>query len=426
MGKFSSAQWNKIHQRLDVNEQHYGLPIRSSGSFVFASFNIRKFGALKKGNKVKRSAGSWKLLVRFCERCDLIAIQEVGDDLTSVMHLVAELGPKYEFLASGITGGSPGSGGNIERLVYVYRTDRLHPTGMSGNISYERSDILNTLYNDQDALLSDFEARIEELKRWQEKVEKWEQAVGVWKATGFTPSGKKTRPDKPSKPSFSVSLFLQFIRTPYAVSFKTIVAGNAKPYGFIAVNAHLLYGGNDKRWKGERLRELKALVDWLVIRGQKIKNLREENIILFGDLNLDFEKIQVKRESITAYLKTLNETRLKKAAKVNIPFIDAHPGRAEVFRTNARRNQTFDQIAFLAGDKRLPPPHQNDNAGEITDRFDFGMFDFVQLFLDAVPVATKSNGMPKYDLFEFDVSDHMPIWIRLQKPASKQKEFRWR
>ena len=129
----------------------------------------------------------------------------------------------------------------------MYRSDKLESTGLGGNISYERSDILNTLYNNQETLEADFEERAKELKAWAEKVNEWEEAVAVWKATGFTPAGKKSKPKKPSRPAFSVSLFLQFIRTPHAVSSKTVSTGNAKPYGFIAVNAHLLYGGNDKR-----------------------------------------------------------------------------------------------------------------------------------------------------------------------------------
>ena len=127
------------------------------------------------------------------------------------------------------------------------------------------------------------------------------------------------------------------------------------------------------------------------------------------------------------FLKSVNSEQLANHAKINLPFLDAHPDQATVFRSNARRNQTYDQVAIIARDKRLPPPHQNDEAGHGgADGFDYGMFDFVRLFLDSVPEATKSNGKPDYSLFEYDVSDHMPIWFRLPKPIADQREFRWR
>ena len=262
----------------------------------------------------------------------------------------------------------------------------------------------------------------------QSKVNKWEEEVIHWEATGLNAKGGTSKPGKPKKPAFSINQFLQFIRSPHMVSFCTIGANGVDPYRFIAVNAHLLFGGSNKVWKGERLREFKALMDWLIIRADKMERMFEPNFILFGDLNLDFEKTNIKREEISDYLKSLNKTRLKKAAKINMPFLSVHPGEADVFRTNARKNQTFDHIAIIASDRRLPPPHKNDEAGiEGADAYDFGMFDFVKLFFDVLPIETKADtSRPKYSLFQHDVSDHMPIWIRLESPNHGQREFNWR
>ncbi|MDJ0613034.1 MAG: hypothetical protein QNJ29_05115 [Rhizobiaceae bacterium] len=428
MAKFTPAQWERIHSHLDGDEKKYGMPERRSGSLVFSSFNIRKFGKLKSGSKLKRTPGAWKLLLRFAEKCDLLAIQEVGDDLTSVRHMIDELGEKYSFAASDISGGSPGAGGNIERLVYVYRNDKLQPTGLGSDLAYERSDILRTLYDDRESFRSDLIAREGEMATFDAKVALWEQEVAEWEETGLNADGGTKKPRKPSKPAFSITEFLQFIRSPHMVSFKTLENGDADPYRFIAVNAHLLFGGSNTVWKGERLREFKALMDWLIIRADKMERMFEPNFILFGDLNLDFEKTHVKREQMTNYLKSLNQTRLKRAAKINMPFLSVHPDMAEVYRTNARRNQTFDHIAIIASDRRLPPPHKNDEAGqEAPDLFNYGMFDFVQLFFDVLPDETKAgSSKPKYSLFQHDVSDHMPIWIRLENPRVGQALFNWR
>ncbi len=428
MASFTQAHWAQIHTKLDSDEQGFGLPERRSGSLVFSSFNIRKFGKLKSGNKIKRSDGSWRLLIKFAERCDLLAIQEVGDDLTSVKHLLEALGDAYSFVASDISGASPGERGNIERLVFVYRNDKLQPTGLGSDLTYERSDILRTLFDERDTIRNDLLVRESEMDEFNAKVEKWNEEVSKWEETGLNAKGGTSKPSSPRKPAFSVSEFLQFIRSPHMVSFKTLGDKDVEPYRFIAVNAHLLFGGSNTQWKGERLREFKALMDWLIIRADKMERMFEPNFILFGDLNLDFEKIHIKREQMTDYLKTLNQTRLKRAAKINMPFISTHPDQEDVFRTNARKNQTFDHIAIIASDRRLPPPHKNDEAGkEGSDKFDYGMFDFVKLFFETLPEETKANTRsPKYSLFQHDVSDHMPIWIRLENPKADQHKFVWR
>lgn len=427
MAIFTDEQWVKIHKRLDENELAYGLPEARENSVIFSSFNIRKFGAYKSRNKVKRTSGAWKLLLRYAERCDLLAIQEVGDDLSSVKHLISELGDDYAFIASDVSGGSPGRGGNIERLVFVYKKSVLTTTGLGSDLAYERSDILRTLYENRDLFDRDFDDRDAALLKYENKVTEWEAELDVWEATGLNAKGKKKKPKKPSAPAFSISEFLQFIRTPHMASFQTIPKNGEKPYRFIAVNAHLLYGGDTKIWKGERLREFKALMDWLVIRAHKMERMYEPNFILFGDLNLDFEKTNIKREEISSYIKSLNTTDLKKAAKINMPFLDVHPEQEEVFRTNARKNQTFDHIAIIASDREYPPPHQNDNAGKEADKFDYGMFDFTQLFFDVAPESTlQKTKRYRYSAFEFDVSDHMPIWVRLQKPVKDQHKFIWR
>ena len=408
MGQFKPAQWDKIFNKLDSDEKAYGLPQRRSGSLVFASFNIRKFGRLMKGSSRKRSEGSWNLLVQFFERCDFVAIQEVMDDLTSLKHLVENLGGKYDFLVSDIAGGVPGNTGSSERLAFVYRKDRITPTGLGSDISFERSSILRRLYDRWDLLVKVFEKRDEDLDKWNKK------------NAARLAEGKGKRP----KPPFVLDRFIQFIRSPHIASFHAKGVGEAEPYKFLAVNAHLLYGNKSKQ-KQERWWEFMALMQWLITRAPNLKKSYEPNIFLFGDFNLDFEKIKVQRPVIDKLLKDLNKKALKRPS-INLPFLDAHPEEEGVFRTNARRNQTYDQIGLIASDRRLPPPHQNDEAGKINDRYDYGMFNFVKLFLDAVPEATKANGKPDYGLFDFDVSDHMPIWVRLQKPVTDQHKFIWR
>lgn len=79
----------------------------------------------------------------------------------------------------------------------------------------------------------------------------------------------------------------------------------------------------------------------------------------------------------------------------------------------------------------MPNFKANPKAGQVLGGFDYGMFDFVRLFLDAIhgpqtalddlDSSTKRSFFSK---FEHDVSDHMPIWIRLPKPQPDMRTYR--
>jgi hypothetical protein len=195
---------------------------------------------------------------------------------------------------------------------------------------------------------------------------------------------------------------------------------NGEPCEFLVVNAHLLYGENKK----ERLWEFVALIEWLTLRAKSRKKTYYENMLLMGDCNLEFEHIKATRERIDNWLKSLNEKRLKhhKAARANFPLLSPHPTRG-LLRTNARQDQTYDQIAIFAHDDRLPTSEANENAGTAPDRYDYGVFRFTDLFAQAL-FSKDFDGLSKEEQrsiinrTEWDVSDHMPAWFRLPIPGT--------
>ena len=83
---FSDAQWQKIRTLFKTDGKTFGLPDRRKKSVVIGSFNIRKLGAV-----AKKSAGSWNMLIDVAERFDLLAIQEVQDDMDGLKYLRDEL-----------------------------------------------------------------------------------------------------------------------------------------------------------------------------------------------------------------------------------------------------------------------------------------------------------------------------------------------
>jgi hypothetical protein len=213
--------------------------------------------------------------------------------------------------------------------------------------------------------------------------------------------------------------FVTFIRQPLCVSFRVPGGAGSDPYEFLAVNAHLLYGS----YKDERWFEFQALITWLIERAKQADRMYHPNIILLGDCNFDLENVERRREDVDELIKSINGFQLDdpEVAMVNFPFLDPHPGSSDVFRTNARLSQTYDQIGLVVHDDRLPTPEANGTAGATSDGFDYGVVNFVDLFSQALHqrnhedlAGRERNAL--YKKFEYDLTDHMPIWIRLPRP----------
>lgn len=404
MAKFSAAEWRKILALLEDRGEDFGLPKRRSKSVVLASFNIRKIGKVK-----SKSAQSWEFMRAFCERCDLIAVQEVQDDLSGIQHLKSLLGQtsgqdRYGLVASDITGWGVTKKSMVERLAFLYRWDRVSRTEVASDLTYDRTALLNSLFEDRVDFWQDLERRVAEMAAWAERNE--------------------GRSKKSTKPPFVLSNFLTFIRTPLCTSFRVPGIGDAEPYEFLTVNAHLLYGNKSKQ-RHERELEFHALLQWMIERAKNVKKLYHKNLLLLGDLNLDFKKADERRDKIEADIKGLNSTTFgsRKASTVNFPFLSVHPERNEVFRSTARLTETYDQIGFFSHDERLPDPDANKTAGSKADGFDYGVFNFSDLFAQAIhgesfASLTKSKQKALLKKYEHDVSDHLPIWVRLPRPGA--------
>lgn len=396
---FSESEWQAIFEHLDRHEGELGLPERREGSLLIGSFNIRKLGG-----KAARSPAAWRLLLRLCERFDLLAIQEVQDDLEGLRHLKDELnrqtGGRYGLVASDITGSYPGEKPPPERLAFLFRWDRIERTEIASDITYDRGKVIDTLYSSRLDFWRAFDEHTQKQAEWQIEAERR-------KVLGQKPRGR---------PVLKLPRFLTFIRQPLCVSFRVPAAA---PYEFLAVNAHLLYG----QQKRERQLEFQALISWLVDRAQQVGERGHPPLLLLGDLNLDFVD-DGDRDEVSHFLKGLNGAHLRgRLTQMNFPFLDVHPGHTDVIRTNARLDQTFDQIAMIADPATFPECAVNAQAGlQGPDGYDYGCFCFVDLFRRALslPLIKEMSLEEKkgfYAKFEHDVSDHMPLWVRVPRPA---------
>lgn len=155
---FTKSQWRKINALYSQSVNDFGLPQRRKDSVVIGSFNIRKLDT-----KSKRTFQSWKLLKNTIERFDLIAIQEIMDDLSGLEHLQTLLGNDYSMVVSDVTGAKPGKAGNAERLGYLYNRKRLKRTALASDITFDRSEIAGKLYNNRTAFSEVWIAHTEKL-----------------------------------------------------------------------------------------------------------------------------------------------------------------------------------------------------------------------------------------------------------------------
>ena len=105
--RFTAAEWRKIEA---LNPDDFGLPKRRAKSAVIGTFNTLKLG------KDDDDAKHWDYLTNICKRFDLLAVQEVLDDLSGLERLVRGM-RGYELLVSDTTGKFPGARrGLTERL----------------------------------------------------------------------------------------------------------------------------------------------------------------------------------------------------------------------------------------------------------------------------------------------------------------------
>ncbi len=394
--QITPEEWKKIRKTLDDGDapEEFGLPRRVYGSVVLGSFNIRKMGSSR-----SRNEETWDFLAHVCSHFDLLAIQEILDDLSGIRRLMEFLGPDFSLVISDTTGAFPGRRGLPERLGFIYNWRVVERTEIATDITYDRTEVLKTLARNR----SEIRPVISRYGKYLESVKAWED-------------GGKTGP-KPkalTKRQLRMPVFLTFIRQPFCAGFRIRGHPGTKPYEFMAINAHLNYGDP----KHDPKQEFYALMDWIVARTEKEGKTYHPNFILLGDLNMDFDDPEKDKARLIKDIKELN-TVTEKGVSVNFPFLDVHHGQSDVFRTNVRLSETYDQIGLFSRDDRLP--YYADNKTEMGKNPmgpDYGVFNFVKLFSEALKVPdSQRNAL--IDRVQHKVSDHMPLWLRLPLPYKK-------
>ena len=307
------------------------------------------------------------------------------------------MGKKYGLVVSDTTGTFPGDTGNPERMAFIFNRDVVERAELVTDLSYDRTEVLRRLFASRKKINTAMDKYAAELER-------------------------RKRGERKSPPHLKMPEFLAFIRTPFAVAFRI------GEYDFLAINAHLHYGHftSDRRLEGA------ALADWIV---SKVRSQESLNAVLFGDLNLDYDRPASDLKRIIGVAKELRDKGRKgeEQVRVSFPFLFEHPNPGQpkpadskIFRTNILQSQTYDQIAIFSQDEALGKRLETRHTGHANKAAwassptgpDYGVFNFSDLFCVAltgkpfhdVEKATRKELVKKYD---FSVSDHMPIWLRM-------------
>ena len=215
-GKRTATRLLALKDHFASNE---GVPPRRDDTLLLATWNIREFDSPAYG---KRGLESLYYIAEIISHFDLVAIQEVREDLDALEEVKDLLGFQWNYIATDVT---EGTRGNRERMAFLFDARKVR----FGNIAGE-------------VVIPPIEKRV--------------------------PGGRKLV-FEPSK---------QLYRTPFLSGFE---AGWSR---FMLCTVHILYGRNIKD-DTNRVEEIRRTARFLMSRAKE-KSSWSGNIILLGDFNI--------------------------------------------------------------------------------------------------------------------------------------------
>jgi endonuclease/exonuclease/phosphatase family metal-dependent hydrolase len=106
-----------------------GVPERvRSSKLLLATWNIREFESAKYGAREKEAL---YYIAEIIDHFDIVAVQEVREDLSSLERVMSILGAWWDYLLTDVTRGQQG---NTERMAFVYDTRKIRFGGLAGEV----------------------------------------------------------------------------------------------------------------------------------------------------------------------------------------------------------------------------------------------------------------------------------------------------
>lgn len=115
---------------IDILKRHKnnrGIPDKSDDKLLIATWNIANLGLHK------RTEDHYKLISEVLSWFDIIAVQEVYDNLTGLHNLETFIGSEYDLIFND-------KGGNNERAAFFYDSQKVRPDQMTGELAIPPKD----------------------------------------------------------------------------------------------------------------------------------------------------------------------------------------------------------------------------------------------------------------------------------------------
>jgi exonuclease III len=285
-------------------------------NLLIATWNIRAFGDITRKeisnstDSPKRDYHSVLCIAEIIKRFDVVAIQEVKANIKGLRDTMKVLGSNWALILTDV---NKGNVGNDERMAYIFDIRRVQLSGLACELVVPQE--------------------------WIDKAS-----------------------DK--------ALTEQFVRSPYAVSFKSF------NQTFILVTLHIKYGKSSK----DRIKELGGIAQWMAEWAKDV-NVYHQNLLCLGDFNID------ERGDL------LNQTFI--AGGLHIP---EELQKNEVTRSIFDETKFYDQIAWFNNANNIPNLSLKYKTA--------GNYNFVEMAL--------INRNLKKQALSFMLSDHLPLWVEFE------------
>lgn len=339
-------------------------PKNAESDLLLATWNLRDFAKDNRKGYGERFPESHFYIAEVLSRFDFVAVQEINE-LDEWEKVTRILGPSWDWIATDVT---EGSGGNGERLTYLYDKRKVWFQNVAGEVVLPANLLIT--------------ANVKPKKGDKEKIETTVEAET---------DGEKTEE----------TVGKQFRRTPFAALFQSAW------FKFEICTVHIYYGAESGQPLKERVEEIRRIGEFFGRRAET-DFVEKRSLILLGDFNI----VGHDHETMKALLESGFEVpeALRKAPP-----------------TNADKTMYYDQIAFRTrkGDlEYLETPGEGADAragsvdifGNVYTEDQFDEFkDQVNESDNAGTKESKEDPLAYYlDWRTYQFSDHAPLWVRLR------------
>jgi endonuclease/exonuclease/phosphatase family metal-dependent hydrolase len=126
----AQADLDRLRAALDER-----IPARQlDANLLVGTWNLRAFGGLTErweaaeGDEPQRDLHALRCIAEIVSRFDVVAIQEVREDIKALRHMLRSLGDHWGLILTDVT---KGDAGNRERMAFVFDTRRVRPSGLA-------------------------------------------------------------------------------------------------------------------------------------------------------------------------------------------------------------------------------------------------------------------------------------------------------